>query len=243
MSKTYNIHDYDVPLTTVDVAIFTVLYGQLHVLLVKRSTNDPADPYNGKWSLPGGFIDLKNDRDLEGAAKRKLKEKTGVNAPYLEQVGTVGDGVRDYRGWSVTIVYFALLPSHKVQLNPGKGTDEVKWVPVDDKNIKPGSLAFDHNKLLSLATERLQEKVKYTTLPIYLMPQQFTLPALQTTYEIILGKKQEAKSFRRRLLDARVIEKVPSAMTREGKGRPAELYRAAGGGPHYFIRNLSGVKD
>ena len=52
--KNYNIHDFEIPLTTVDMAIFTIKDERLHVLLVKRAKH----PAIGKWALPGGFIDL-----------------------------------------------------------------------------------------------------------------------------------------------------------------------------------------
>lgn len=239
-AKPYNIHDYDVPLSTVDVIIFTVAFAQLHVLLVKRA-GEHGDPHNGKWSLPGGFIDLKNDADIEATAKRKLKEKTGVAAPYLKQVGqAVGNGTRDWRGWSLTIPFFALLPMDKTKLLPGKGTDEVKWVPVE--LINEMTLAFDHKELIEMAAGVLRERVKYTTLPVLLMQKNFSLSDLQNTYEIILGAPLEAKSFRRRILSSGAIEPV----TREpasSKGRPAMLYKATSQDPHYFIRNMAGGRE
>ena len=237
----YNIHDYDVPLTTVDIAIFTVLYGRLHALLVKRA-GEECDPHNGKWSLPGGFIDLGRDVDLEEAAKRKLQEKTGVKAPYLEQVGTVGNGCRDWRGWSVTVVYFALLPSDQVRLHAGKGADDVRWFPVADGGGM-GALAFDHGELIAMANERLREKVKYTTLPVLLMPREFALPELQLVYESILGVKMDAKSFRRRIMSADILDETPSGARQSGQGRPAQLYRARSLEPHYFMRNISGSRE
>lgn len=239
-AKPYNIHDYDVPLTTVDVVIFTVAFNQLHVLLVKRA-GEPDDPHNGKWSLPGGFINLKNDVDIEATAKRKLLEKTGVAAPYLKQVGqAVGNGTRDWRGWSLTIPFFALLPMDKMKLQPGKGADEVKWVPVT--LVEDMTLAFDHKELIEMAAGVLRERVRYTTLPVLLMPTEFTLPQLQNTFEIILGEPLEVKSFRRRITNSgaiQVIAREPAL----NKGRPAMRYRATSQDPHYFIRNITGSRE
>lgn len=75
--RKYNIHDFDVPLTSVDLVIFTIREQALHVLLVKRGEH----PHKGRWALPGGFIDIRRDRDLDATALRKLREKTGVEAP------------------------------------------------------------------------------------------------------------------------------------------------------------------
>ena len=97
--KTYNIHDYDIPLVSVDIAIFSVIDDKLNVLIVKRAQH----PRKGKWALPGGFIDLSADKTIDDAAHRKLAEKTGVTNAHLEQVVSVGDSTRDPRGWSVTI--------------------------------------------------------------------------------------------------------------------------------------------
>ncbi|MEK7741074.1 MAG: NUDIX hydrolase, partial [Pseudomonadota bacterium] len=101
----YNKKDYESPLLTVDMAIFSVDAGQLQVLLIKRSNF----PQKDKWALPGGFVDLSKDQDLMATAHRKLVEKTGLQSPHLEQVATVGNATRDPRGWAVTALYFALI--------------------------------------------------------------------------------------------------------------------------------------
>jgi len=88
--ESYDIRDYDTPLSTVDMAIFAVVDGDLSVLLVERDSH----PYSGQLALPGGFIDLQRDADIDAAAFRKLQEKTGVKSPYLEQVETFGNYLR-----------------------------------------------------------------------------------------------------------------------------------------------------
>ncbi len=82
------------PCVAVDIVIFTIFNEQLHVLTVERSSL----PYKGYWSLVGGYIDIYQDKNLEETAKRKLEEKTGVKAPYLEQFETIGNATRDPRG-------------------------------------------------------------------------------------------------------------------------------------------------
>src|ERR1700753_263698 len=90
---------FERPLMTVDLAIFSVSEESLRVLVVQRpDTTD--EPFPGHWALPGGFVDVHADADLQSCALRKLKEKTGVSAPYLEQVGSWGGAARDPRGWS-----------------------------------------------------------------------------------------------------------------------------------------------
>jgi len=234
--KNYNVHDYDVPLVTVDMAIFTVKNDQLHVLLVKRSQL----PSKGRWALPGGFIDLKQDRHLGDTARRKLKEKTGIDTPYLEQVETAGNDQRDPRGWSVTIAYFALIPDESIEGSLDEASEEMVWVTLD-KAIADYHLAFDHENVLQACYERLKAKVQYTSLPINLLPEAFTLSELQAVFEIILNKSVEKKSFRRRILDADIIEETGSMKT--GSNRPAKLYTVKNlGENHYFLRNIEGPR-
>lgn len=233
--KSYDPSVFPRPSTSVDTAIFTVLDDHLHVLTVKRGEH----PCKDMWSLVGGFIDLEKDNDIEATAKRKLEEKTGVKTPYLEQYGTIGSKKRDPRGWSVTTIYFALIPSHQVKLQAGKGAVDIKWSKVTSGKVKD-KLAFDHAEILAKCTERLRSKVLYTSLPIYLMPRDFTLGELQKVYEIILDKKIDHKSFRRRILSTDILEET-NDMRHDGK-RPAQLYRQKKNQqPHFFVRNIEGA--
>ena len=234
--KNYNIHDFDVPLTTVDMAIFTLKDYVLQVLLVKRAQH----PALGKWALPGGFIDLKKDHCLMDTAKRKLREKTGVNTPYLEQVASFGSSDRDPRGWSVTLAYFALLSWEEVTLSKDGSSDDIKWVAIDNV-LNTINLAFDHDEILLACIERLRNKVQYTSLPINLLPEEFTLTEMQSTFELILRKKVEKKSFRRRILDANIIEETGNM--KKGSNRPAKLYRAKSeAANHFFPRSIEGTR-
>lgn len=208
------------PLTTVDLAIFTVRDWQLHVLLVRRPESI-GEPFPGLWALPGGFVDIERDRDLESCARRKLREKTGVTSPYLEQLGSWGSNHRDPRGWSATHVYFALIADPGDPLPEGHTVDAA-WFPVSVKGVAT-RLAFDHRDLLAAALTRLRNKVEYTSLPAHLLPQEFTLTELQKTFETVLDRAVEKSAFRTRILSADFIEPVPRM--REGQNRPAQLYR------------------
>ncbi|MDG9666546.1 NUDIX hydrolase [Hahella sp. CR1] len=233
----YNIHDYEVPLTSVDMAIFKLREQQLEVLLVKRSQHPAKDT----WALPGGFIDLKKDNVLEDTAHRKLVEKTGVKSPYLEQVATFGGKQRDPRGWSVTVVYFALVAHEEIGVDPKGAKEETRWVSVTEA-LSDYKLAFDHNEILRLCRERLTSKVQYTALPIHLLPEEFTLTELQKVFEVILGNEVEKKSFRRRILDADILEE--SGAMRTGSNRPAKLYRLKRGVEnHFFPRTIEGPRS
>lgn len=213
--------DFDRPLTTVDVVILSVRDDRLQVLLVRRPSGRD-EPFPGAWALPGGFIDTRRDADLAACARRKLHEKTGFDAPYLEQLGSFGNAERDPRGWSATHVYFALVPSPETVLAPGGNATDVQWFDVRGERVAE-RLAFDHAELLAAALQRLRAKVEYTSLPVYLLPTEFTLSELQHVYELVLGRHLEKKAFRTRLLAADLLDPLPK--TKGGANRPAQLYR------------------
>ena len=209
------------PLTGVDLVIFTVRDERLHVLLTQRPDR-PGEPHPHAWALPGGFIDVDQDESLEACARRKLAEKTGVATPYLEQLGSWGNNTRDPRGWSATHVYFALMPSAGIEPKAGGYAADARWHPVRDHGVKE-HLAFDHDEILAAAIERLRGKVEYTSLPAFLLPEEFTLSELQRAYEIVLDRPLNKSAFRTRVRDADLIVEVPRQ--RSGPNRPAQLYR------------------
>jgi ADP-ribose pyrophosphatase YjhB (NUDIX family) len=224
------------PLATVDVVIFGIVEERLCVLLVRRP-NGPAEPFPGRWALPGGFIDVGADASIEACALRKLREKTGVRSPYLEQLGSWGGATRDPRGWSVTNVYFALIDTQRARLTAGGNVDEVAWRAIDGEGVTD-RLAFDHGTLLAAAVQRLRNKVEYTSLPAFLLPATFTLRELQTIYEIVLGRALDKSAFRTRMLGADFIE--GTGERRMGANRPAEVYRLKEREAVFFSRTFRG---
>ncbi|MDN4988720.1 NUDIX domain-containing protein [Bradyrhizobium sp. WYCCWR 13022] len=223
--------DFARPLTTVDVVIFAILDDRLQVLLVQRPAGE-GEPFPLSLALPGGFVDVAKDRDLAACAARKLKDKTGVTSPYLEQLGSWGSATRDPRGWSATHAYFALIPADAREI-----ASDARWCPISGGKVRE-KLAFDHGDILTSAIQRLRNKVEYTSLPAYLMPAEFTLPDLQRVYEVVLDRPLEKSAFRTRILSADVIE--PVAKMRRGPNRPAQLYRLRKGRePVYFVRTFN----
>lgn len=228
------------PFTTVDVVIFTVIDDQLHVLLVKRPTGD-TEPYPGMWALPGGYVDIERDKDLEACALHKLKEKTGVMSPYLEQLGSWGSAKRDPRGWTATHVYFAMLPHESVKVGSGSQTTNIDWFPVKGNGVGH-KLAFDHNIILETAISRLRGKAEYTSLPAYLLPETFTLSELQHVFAVVLGRPVDKSGFRTRVLSAGLVEEADGLKT--GPSRPAQLYRLkTPKHPTFFPRTFSPRKE
>jgi 8-oxo-dGTP diphosphatase len=203
----------DRPTVAVDVIIFTLLEGDLKVLLLHRD----HDPFMNMWAVPGGFIEI--NESLEDAALRVLTEKTGLGNVYLEQLYTFGDVQRDPRTRVVSVTYFALIRPDPLQVK--LGTDNSAWQSM--YNLPP--LAFDHSILLSYALKRLRYKLEYSAVAFELMPEEFTLRELQDAYMIILNDHTLDKAnFRKKLrYEPPIIEATGRA--RKTKGRPAALYR------------------
>lgn len=206
--------EYPRPSLTVDIVVFTIQENQLQLLLVQRGN----PPYAGQWALPGGFV--RPGESLEAAAARELEEETGVRNAYLEQLYTYGDPGRDPRGWVVSVAYFALIPAGQaIRRQAGSDAAQARWFPISDLP----QLAFDHGEIATYALRRLRYKLEYTAVGFELLPDEFTLSELQSTYEIILGEKLDKRNFRRRILQAEVIE--PTGKVQAGEGRPARLFR------------------
>lgn len=235
--QNYRIHDFDVPLTSVDLVIFTLQEQCLKVLLVERGEH----PHKGRWALPGGFIDLKRDKDLDATASRKLREKTGVDVSYLEQLQGFGSATRDPRGWSATFAYFALIDAQGVTLSHGGGSSAASWVSVDALSGRR-DLAFDHADIVDVALQRLRGKVEYTSLPVHLLAPEFTLSDLQQVYEAILGRAVDKSAFRKRIKEGDFLQEI-AGKQRHGSNRPAQLYRLREGPPLvYFNRTMSPLR-
>lgn len=199
---------------TVDVVLLTLQYEQLHVALLRRE----KEPYKGVLALPGGYIHADEDQNTAAAARRTLRNKTGIVSPYLEQLASFSGPGRDPRGWSLSISYYALVPAELIQQ---AGHAQVELHAVNSLH----SLPFDHSQIIQTAVDRVRNKSSYSSLPVYLCGPTFTLPRLQAVYEAILGEKLNKVSFRRRMEELDMVEAIPGALETGGAHRPAQLYR------------------
>ncbi|WP_282697356.1 NUDIX domain-containing protein [Streptomyces sp. CC208A] len=207
---------------TVDLAVLTVRTGRLHVLLVQRG----QEPYAGAWALPGGFV---LPRESAGtAARRELAEETGlpeatVAGLHLEQLRTYTEPDRDPRMRVVSVAYTALVPDLPEPRGGGDAA-EARWLPYDE--VPP--LAFDHDRILADARERVGAKLEYTCLATAFCPPEFTLGELREVYETVWGVSLDRPNFRRKVLTTPgFVEAVEGPPRRTGgRGKPAALYRA-----------------
>lgn len=207
-------YEYPRPALTVDCVVFGLDEEDLKILLIQRD----LPPFEGKWALPGGFVRM--DETLEEAARRELQEETGIENVYLEQLYTIGELNRDPRERVVTVAYYALvkLSDHRVQA----ATDarNAAWFAVDDVR----SLAFDHERILDMARERLRGKIRYQPIGFELLPPKFTLRQIQHLYEVVLDRSLDKRNFRKKILSMEILVELDEVET-DVAHRAARLYK------------------
>ena len=224
----YRASDYPTFAVTVDNVILTMLDGRLHVLLVQRH----ADPYAGAWALPGGF--KRPDETLDEAAARELVEETGVSPPArLSQLGAYGDPGRDPRTNVVTVAYIAVTVDVGT-ISAGSDADAARLWPAFQA-VDTLDLAFDHERILRDAIERVADQLDQTDLAISFVGPTFTLAQLQRVYEELWGVDIDPANFQRSVRAIVKSSRAPmSYVEPTGErasssplgGRPPELYRA-----------------
>lgn len=229
--ESYDPAVFERPSVAVDLILMSVVDGAPAVLLTRRDQH----PFAGAWALPGGFVGI--GESLDEAAHRILVEKARMSDAYVEQLYTFGAVDRDPRTRIISVAHFALLPEDRfaaaLKSAPGLALAElaVPWSgetggPVEARigDGDPLPLPFDHGAMLSLAMRRLRGKLDYSGIAFALLPERFTLRALQDIYEAILDTKLNKPAFRRRMLDRGWLEATGERET-GASFRPAELYR------------------
>lgn len=198
---------------TVDVVLLTLKDQALNVALLKRRN----EPFAGMPALPGGYIHTQEDQTAWEAAARVLRDKTGIVSPYLEQLATYSGLDRDPRGWSISIVYCALIPLETLP----QGNSDLLLAPVS----KLPKLPFDHKGIIDLAVSRVRSKSQYSSLPVYLCGERVTLPQLQAVYEAVLGEPINKVSFRRKIEELGMLEPIDGELETGAAHRPAQVHR------------------
>ena len=225
----YDLTRFDRPSVAVDVAVLTAGREGLRVVVYRRTEH----PALGRYALPGGFVRL--DESLEAAAARLLRDKTGLERVFIEQVRTFGEPGRDPRGRIIAVGYYALVhPRRFDEVSAARGATaavvRMREGKRDAEILDAGGaalpLAFDHGAMLGAAVERLRDDLDRSAAGFQLLPPAFTLRALQDVHEAVRGEVLNKDSFRRRLLAAGVLE-ATGKREQDTQHRPAELYRFA----------------
>lgn len=211
MTVTY---DYPRPMVTVDCVVFGLDADRLQVLLIKRKNA----PFQGRWALPGGYVDM--DESPDEAARRELQEETGVGAVFLEQLYTFGEPGRDPRGRTISIAYYALVKMSDHAPTAGDDAGAAVWKDATAAR----RLAFDHDQILQMAIDRLRGKLRYQPIGFELLPRKFTLSQLQRLYEVVLERPLDKRNFRRKILAMDLLVPLKEKQA-DVSHRAARLYR------------------
>lgn len=228
--KTANGYEYGYPRAaiTADAVIFGFDGLKLRVLLIKRG----VEPYVGKWALPGGFMRM--EETIDECAKRELKEETGLDVPYLQQLGVFSAVDRDPRYRVVTVAFYAL-----AKVEPVRGMDdamEADWFALDEviEEVRDEfgrrkmrvlvDLAFDHAEILVAALERLRQDLHFEPVGFRLLPEKFSIPQVQRLYESILNVSFDRRNFHKKILTTGILIDLDEKDI-YAKHRAGSLYR------------------
>ena len=197
---------------SVDCVIFGFDENKLKVLLIRSDLKK----YQSKWSLLGDLVSP--HEDLDAAAYRILKQRTGLDDVYLEQVQTFGTVSRHPAGRVVTVAYCSLINvrHHKLKILD----NELHWHDVKSA----GELAFDHQQIFITSYEWLQKRIQEHPLGFNLLAKKFSLRDLQNLYEAILNTKMDRRNFRKKFFAMDFLVDIDE-MEQDVPHRPGKLYK------------------
>ncbi|TWR29933.1 NUDIX hydrolase [Mucilaginibacter pallidiroseus] len=203
----------------IKVAVDAVVFGYnskdgLQVLLIKRK----VAPFKDSWALPGGLVG--DDESLEDAIQRELKEETGVNINYLEQLYSFGKPNRDPRNRVISITYYGLVRPDEFEIKADTDAAEVAWF----NSKKLPQLAFDHREILTAAHERLKGKILYQPIGFELLEKKFPFSDLEKLYMAVLDRAIDRRNFKKKVLKYGFLEQTTEKQAHDGAGRPGNLF-------------------
>ena len=208
--------DNKIPQLAIDCVIFGFHDNELKVLLCKYPGLD-------LWALQGGHI--RQDEDIDEAAQRILKERTGLAHIYLKQFHTFGKVQRPTYSFLkqllekdnidiehhpflkqrfISIGYYSLVDFQKVTPSVGLFFESSEWF---DINNLP-NLVFDHPEMIEKALETMRQSLDYHLVGFNLMPPTFTMNTLQRLYETILGESLKRNTFQEKILNLNILDRL-----------------------------------
>ena len=221
-----------IPNLSVDCVVFGFDLKRLNVLLTRRVLKDPKtyEVLFIDYTLQGHHVLEKEN--LCDAAKRVLKDKTGLEDIFLEQFHTFGNTDRMLRKkdtlWAkkaypevsqhvVSVGYYSLVDSAKVK--PDQQHQQTQWFPVNELP----ELGFDHELIIEKALECLRVKLSREPIGFELLPEKFTLTQLQDLYEAVLGISFDRRNFRKKVAQMKYLIPLDEKQTGVAH-KPAQVF-------------------
>ncbi len=200
-----------VPLT-IDCAIFGFEENKLKILLIKSD----LEVFEGKFSLLGDMV--RDNEELDDAAYRIMKERTGMTDVFLDQVRAFGHPNRHPGGRVITIAYCSLLNINHHELSIHD--NDLHWHSL--ASLK--EMAFDHKEIVDSCYAWLQKRIQEHPLGFNLLPEKFSLRELQNLYEAILGITLDRRNFRKKFASMDLLIDIDE-MEQDVPHRPGKLYK------------------
>jgi len=201
---------------SVDAVVFGYTSGEgLSMLFIKRN----IPPFKGSWALPGGLV--LNEESLEDAVQRELEEESGVKINYLEQLYTFGLPGRDPRNRVVSIAYFGLVRPSAFKLKADTDAVDAAWFSVKELP----DLAFDHQKIVDVAIQRLKAKITYEPIGFELLGKKFPFSELEKLYSAVLDRQIDRRNFKKKIMKFGFLIETDEKQKLAGSGRPGNLFK------------------
>ncbi|MBU5346639.1 NUDIX hydrolase [Paenibacillus lautus] len=200
---------------------------ELKVMLIRRR----SWPCAGMWALPGGFC--RESESIYDAAKRELKEETGVDGGHLEYLGVYSAPGRDPRGWIISHAFYALVEEWMLEHRQAADDAEEVGLFTVAEALEELELAFDHRDIILDAYRKIQQQMLQTTIARQFLPEHFTLSELYQVIQTVVPEFNEP-NFIRKITSTRSRQGIlEEARDENGKPlnsnqysqRPAQLYR------------------
>jgi ADP-ribose pyrophosphatase YjhB (NUDIX family) len=188
---------HDKLLVAVDCIIFGFDGKEIKALLIKRG----FEPEKDKWSLMGGF--MQPQETLDEAANRVLRQLTGLEGLYMEQLQVFSEIYRDPMERTVSVSYFALVDIHKYEKQISEEY-HAEWFLLSKKP----RLIFDHDDMVRLAKKQLRYKAALHPILFQLLPEKFTIPQLQNLYECVYDTLFDNRNFTRKVMSTGLLVKL-----------------------------------
>jgi 8-oxo-dGTP diphosphatase len=190
-------YEHPRPQVTVDLVVFTLVESLLRVLLVRRG----REPFAGLWAIPGGFLGI--DEPAEAAARRELREETGLEIPgSVEPIGFFAQPGRDPRGRTISLAHAAVVRAGEHAVKGSDDAAEAAWVDLEN----PSKLAFDHNEILSTAKSWLKHRVDQGNLALVVLPASFSMHDVLSLFRGLNMPGSQAREWLDRMIGERFVE-------------------------------------